>query len=138
MRLFSSMWSGIKKGAVATGQGLKKGATMIADGYKNLDDDTKNKIAKWAGKGVETAMAFVPGASLLAPAAKSLAKHVLGGSEKRKVDKGPQSETESTKSTKSQSGGGVIKKVVKSIVNAKTGKRKLVESEAPSFVTNFG
>jgi len=135
MRLFSSMWSGIKKGAVAAGQGLKKGATMIADGYKNLDDDTKNKIAKWAGKGVETAMAFVPGASLLAPAAKSLAKHVLGGSEKKKVDKGPQSETDSTKS---QSGGGVIKKVVKSIVNAKTGKRKLVESEAPSFVTNFG
>ena len=135
MRLFSSMWSGIKKGAVAAGQGLKKGATMIADGYKNLDDDTKNKIAKWAGKGVETAMAFVPGASLLSPAAKSLTKHVLGGSEKKKADS---TMSISSDSTKSQSGGGVIKKVVKSIVNAKTGKRKLVESEAPSFVTNFG
>ena len=137
----NSAWSHAKKGAgtiwkgaKAVGSGLKKGASMAVDAYKDLDDDTKNRVASLVGGGIQALGSLPTPVAPLLSAIGTGAKHMLKGSKKSESNEmGKSSDNPWTVATK----------VVKGIVNSKTGRRKYAESAESSvptkqYVSNFG
>jgi len=137
----NSAWSHAKKGAgtiwkgaKAVGSGLRKGGSMLVDAYKDLDDDTKNRVASLVGGGIQALGSLPTPVAPLLSAIGTGAKHILKGSKKSESN-------EMGKSTDNP--WTVATKVVKGIVNSKTGRRKYAESAESSvptkqYVSNFG
>jgi len=137
----NSAWSHAKKGAgtiwkgaKAVGSGLKKGGSMLVEAYKDLDDDTKNRVASLVGGGIQALGSLPTPVAPLLSAIGTGAKHMLKGSKKSESNEmGKSSDNPWTVATK----------VVKGIVNSKTGRRKYAESAESSvptkqYVSNFG
>ena len=137
----NSAWSHAKKGAgtiwkgaKAVGSGLRKAASMTVEAYKDLDDDTKNRVASLVGGGIQALGSLPTPVAPLLSAIGTGAKHILKGSKKSESnDVGKSTDNPWTVATK----------VVKGIVNSKTGRRKYAESAESSvptkqYVSNFG
>ena len=142
----NSAWSHAKKGAgtiwkgaKAVGSGLKKGASMAVEAYKDLDDDTKNRVASLVGGGIQALGSLPTPMAPLLSAIGTGAKHILKGSKKSESIEMGKSAGKSTDNPWT-----VATKVVKGIVNSKTGRRKYAESaqqpivETRSYGSNFG
>ena len=156
----NSAWSHAKKGAgtiwkgaKAVGSGLKKAASMTVEAYKDLDDDTKNRVASLVGGGIQALGSLPTPVAPLLSAIGAGAKHMLKGSKKSKSDLAESIQMGKSAIKMGKSSDGVTKndnpwtvatKVVKGIVNSKTGRRKYAESaqqpivETRSYVSNFG
>jgi len=162
----NSAWSHAKKGAgtiwkgaKAVGSGLKKGGSMLVEAYKDLDDDTKNRVASLVGGGIQALGSLPTPVAPLLSAIGAGAKHILKGSKKSKSDLAESIQMGKSAIKMGKSSDGVTKndvgkstdnpwtvatKVVKGIVNSKTGRRKYAESaqqpivETRSYTTNLG
>ena len=82
----NSAWSHAKKGAgtiwkgaKAVGSGLKKGGSMLIDAYKDLDDDTKNRVASLVGGGIQALGSLPTPVAPLLSAIGAGAKYMLKG-----------------------------------------------------------
>jgi len=157
----NSAWSHAKKGAgtiwkgaKAVGSGLKKGGSMLVDAYKDLDDDTKNRVASLVGGGIQALGSLPTPVAPLLSAIGAGAKHILKGSKKSKSDlaesiqmgklgKSSDGVTKNDVGKSTDNPWTVATKAVKGIINSKTGRRKYAESAEPivetrSYVSNLG